>query len=103
MILQHGPSDNYVRMKSVDQARGLHLTTTTITILLFPVGSGYYGSAFSPYGYGYGMAFPGSAGLGFFNPMAVEQLFLWNTCYNPFLQSLYGSSVVFVTKFSILC
>jgi len=100
------PSDNYVRMKSVDQARWSTFDDYNNYDSYYSPGgvSGYYGSAFSPYGYGYGYGFSGiSLGLGFFNPYGSwNSYFLWNTCYNPyFYNPYYGSSVVFVNpKFS---
>jgi hypothetical protein len=93
------PSDQYVRMKTVDQARWSTFDDyNNYDSYYSPVGtSAYYGSAFSPYGYGYGYSGIG-LGLGYFNPyFGWNSYFMWNTCYNPyFYNPYYGGGVILI-------
>lgn len=108
------PSDQYVRMKTVDQARWSTFDDYNYYDSYYAprvsgyygssyygsgyYGSGYYGSGYSPYAYGFSGA---SVGMGYWNPWnpyyGWNNYFTWNTCYNPyFYNPYYGSSVVIV-------
>jgi hypothetical protein len=95
------PSDNYVRMKTTDDARWSTFDDyNNYDSYYSPMGvSAYYGSGFSPYGYGYGYGFSGiGLGLGYFNPYyGWNSYFMWNTCYNPyFYNPYYGGGVILI-------
>ncbi len=111
------PSDNYVRMKTTDDARWSTFDDYNdydsyyAPVGASPYGVGYspysYGLGFSPYaygfggfGYGYGMyGFSAmSIGLGFWDPyFGWNSYFMWNCGYNPyFYNPYYGGSGVIV-------
>jgi hypothetical protein len=92
------PSDNYVRMKTVDQSRWSTFDDYNSYDSYYAASP--YSAGYSPYGYGYGMyGYPAmSIGLGFWDPyFGWNNYFMWNTCYNPyFYNPYYGGSVLIV-------
>jgi hypothetical protein len=101
------PSDQYVRMKTVDQSRWSYFDDyNNYDSYYSPMSvgggfGGYYGYPAYGYGYGYGYS-PMSLGIGMDPYFGWNSYFLWNTCYNPyFYNPYYGAGVVVVNpKFS---
>jgi hypothetical protein len=94
------PSDQYVRMKTVDQSRWSYFDDynnydSYYSPMAFGGGfGGYYG--YPAYGLGYGYS-PLSLGFGMDPYFGWNSYFLWNTCYNPFFYNpYYGGGVVVV-------
>jgi hypothetical protein len=103
------PSDNYIRMKTTDDARWSQFDDNNSydnyyaspTALVSP----YYAYAYSPYSYGYGMygmyGFSAmSIGMGFWDPyFGWNSYFMWNMGYNPyFYNPYYGGGVLIVQQ-----
>jgi hypothetical protein len=94
------PSDQYVRMKSVDQTRWSYFDDyNNYDSYYAPAGGGIgFSSGYYPaYGYGYGLSSM-SIGMGLWDPyFGWNNYFMWNTCYNPyFYNPYYGGSVLVV-------
>jgi len=93
------PSDNYIRLKSQDEARWSYFDD-------YNAYDSYYSpAAVSPYysmGYGYGYPLYGSyygLGLGFGDPyFAWNSYFMWNSWYNPYFYNPYYGGGVIVVK-----
>ncbi len=87
------PSDQYVRLKSADQARWSYFDDYN-----------YYDSYYAPgyagayYGSGYGIYSGWGIGLGIFSPFSYwNSYYAWNSYYNPyFYNPYYGGGVVIV-------
>jgi hypothetical protein len=110
------PSDNYVRMKTTDQARWSTFDDNNdydnyyapTPLGASPYYGGYGGFGYSPYayGFGYGMGYgfgmygfsAMSIGLGFWDPyFGWNSYFMWNCGYNPyFYNPYYGGSVAVI-------
>ncbi|MDP4259468.1 MAG: hypothetical protein Q8937_14660 [Bacteroidota bacterium] len=87
------PSDNYVRMKSVDPNRWSYFDD-------YSNYDAYYSPMSVGIGYGVGMGYgyyAGYPGFGFDPYFGWNSYFMWNTCYNPYFYNPYfGAGVVVV-------
>jgi hypothetical protein len=95
-------SDNYVKLKTQDQARWSYFDD-------YDSYDSYYASSYSPYyatgygypySYGYGYGYGSGWSIGFGDPyLCWNSYFLWNSWYNPyFYNPYYGGGVLVVSK-----
>ena len=110
------PSDNYVRMKTTDDARwssfddnndydNYYASAPMAASPYYAFGYSPYsfGYGYSPFGFGYGMyGYPGmSIGMGFWDPyFGWNSYFMWNCGFNPYFYNPYYGGSVIVTKSS---
>jgi hypothetical protein len=98
------PSDNYVRMKTTDDARWSQFDDYNSYDNYYasaPMAGSPYGFGYSPYSYGYGMYGYGyaamSIGTGFWDPyFGWNSYFMWNMGYNPYFYNPYYGGCVMI-------